>query len=95
MPSVYIPKRTPAYQARLDRFDSGLKALCAVQVEGEPVSQREIARATGVSQMRVWVVEKRARRKFLAGLRSIGITKRLFSTRGLVLDLDGCPVRAE
>ena len=87
VPSVYIPHRSPAYQARLDRFDSGLKSLCAVQVEGKPVSQRTIAKVCGCSQMRVWVIEKRARRKLQARLRSIGITKRLFSARGLALDL--------
>jgi len=80
MPSVYIPHRSPAYQARLDRFDSGLRALCAVQVEGKPVSQRDIATACGCSQQRVWVVERRAKKKLLAKLRTLGVTKHAWLT---------------
>ena len=82
-PSDYKPFQTEAYRLRKAKFDNGLAVLCAEAREGVPVSQSEIARRCGVSQMLVYRVERTAKRKVVAKLKALGVTRKLFSTGGL------------
>lgn len=71
---AYIPHKTEAYLARMKPLNDGLEELCLLQLS-RPLSQQEIADYCGVSQNLVHRVEKRARKKLLAGLAKLGITK--------------------
>jgi hypothetical protein len=66
--SKYVPRQSLAGQ----RIDSALGELCDLQI-GEPLTQAQIADFCDCSQMMIYKIEKKARRKLRTRLEALGI----------------------
>jgi hypothetical protein len=72
----YVPRPPRADSLRID---AALGELCDLQI-GRPLSQRDIAEYCETSQMLIYKIEKRAKKKLRARLAALGIKSSNFKT---------------